>query len=212
LLLFASRCSPPPPPTDSASRQCRRNDATELAHADMTTLPKVDTICTALSLMPTVHVNTVRSFSTHGHQSAAKGSSTTVSRSDIRLIHFFNSAICGLMVRRWRLIGYFPILYNPPTQEPRVKEATRGLASSCCYAGGNGAPHVTLSIAWWAGARTGQARPRGSCARSGSPDEIYSFFGPAILGARHVRKPFLVETEPTRKKQDGFFRYVCRVG
>jgi hypothetical protein len=28
-------------------RQCRRNDATELAHADMTTLPKVDTICTA---------------------------------------------------------------------------------------------------------------------------------------------------------------------
>jgi hypothetical protein len=55
-------------------RQCRRNDATELAHADMTTLPKVDTSCTALSLIPTVNGNTVRSFSTHGHQSASKGS------------------------------------------------------------------------------------------------------------------------------------------
>jgi hypothetical protein len=33
--------------------------------------------------------NTVRSFSTHGHQSAAKGSSTTVSRSDIRFILTF---------------------------------------------------------------------------------------------------------------------------
>jgi hypothetical protein len=39
-------------------RQCRPNDATELAHADMTTLPKVDTNCTALSLMPTVNGNT----------------------------------------------------------------------------------------------------------------------------------------------------------
>jgi hypothetical protein len=51
---------------------------------DMTTLPKVDTNCTVLSLIPTVNGNTVRSFSTHGHQSAAKGSLTTVSRSDIR--------------------------------------------------------------------------------------------------------------------------------
>jgi hypothetical protein len=88
-------------------RQCRRNDATELAHADMTTLPKVDTKCTAPSLMPTVSGNTVLSFSTHGHQSAAKGSSTTVSRSDIRLIQHFDSSALGL-VRRWRLIGYFP--------------------------------------------------------------------------------------------------------
>ena len=54
-----------------------------------TALVKVDTNCTALSLMPTVNGNTVRSFSTHGHQSAAKGSSTTVSRSDIRLILTF---------------------------------------------------------------------------------------------------------------------------
>jgi hypothetical protein len=59
------------------------------ARADMTTLPAVDTICTAPSLIPTVNGNTVRSFSTHGHQSAAKGSSTTVSRSDIRLILTF---------------------------------------------------------------------------------------------------------------------------
>jgi hypothetical protein len=35
--------------------------------------------CTAPSLIPTVNGNTVRSFSTHGQRSAAKGSSTTVS-------------------------------------------------------------------------------------------------------------------------------------
>jgi hypothetical protein len=61
---------------------------------------------------------TIRSFSTHGHQSAAKGSSTTVSRSAIRLSQLF-IRLCGLMVRRWRLIGSFPILYNPPTIRPR---------------------------------------------------------------------------------------------
>ena len=48
--------------------------------------------------------NTVRSFSTHGQQSAAQGSSTTVSRSDIRLIHHFDFSAHGL-VRRWRLTG-----------------------------------------------------------------------------------------------------------
>jgi hypothetical protein len=37
-----------------------------------------------------------------------------VSRSDIRLISTFYIRLCGLMVRRWRLIGYFPILHNPP--------------------------------------------------------------------------------------------------
>jgi hypothetical protein len=58
-------------------------------YSDMTTLRKVDTSCTALSLMPTIIGNTVRSFSTHGHQSAAEGSSSTASRSDIRLILTF---------------------------------------------------------------------------------------------------------------------------
>jgi hypothetical protein len=51
-------------------------------------------------------------FSTHGQQSAAKGSSTTVSRSDIRLIQNLDSSAHGL-VRRWLLIGYSPILYYP---------------------------------------------------------------------------------------------------
>jgi hypothetical protein len=60
------------------------------ACADMATLPKVDTNCTAPSLIPTVNGNTVRSFSTHGQQSAAKGRSTTVSRSDIRLIRYLD--------------------------------------------------------------------------------------------------------------------------
>ena len=48
--------------------------------SSLTTLPKVAP--TAPSLIPTLYGNTVRSFSTHGQQSAAKGSSTTVSRSD----------------------------------------------------------------------------------------------------------------------------------
>jgi hypothetical protein len=72
---------------------------------------QVETNCTALSLIPTVNGNMVRSFSTHGHQSAAKGSLTTVSCSDIRLIQHLDSSGHGL-VRRWRLIGYFPTL--PP--------------------------------------------------------------------------------------------------
>jgi hypothetical protein len=74
----------------------------------------VDTKCTALSLIPTGNGNTVRSFSTHGQQSAAKGSSTTVSRSDTRLIQYLDSSAHGL-VRRWLLIGYFPTHLLPLT-------------------------------------------------------------------------------------------------
>jgi hypothetical protein len=80
-----SRLDPSPPSNTSqhgSHRQCRRNDA------ELTTPPKVDTKCTALCLMPTVNGNTVRSFSTLGQQSAAKGGSTTVSRSDIINITF----------------------------------------------------------------------------------------------------------------------------
>jgi hypothetical protein len=40
----------------------------------------------------TVNGNTVRSFSAHRHLSAAQGSSTTVSRSDIRLIQYLDSS------------------------------------------------------------------------------------------------------------------------
>jgi hypothetical protein len=52
--------------------------------------------------------------SLRGQQSAAKGSSTTVSRSDIRLIQHLDSSAHGL-VWRWRLIGYFPIHLVPAT-------------------------------------------------------------------------------------------------
>jgi hypothetical protein len=82
------------------------------ARAEMTTLPQVDTKCTTLSLIPRVNGNTARSFSTHGQQSAAKGSLTIVSRSDIRLIQRKDSSADGL-VRRWRLIGYLPIHVSP---------------------------------------------------------------------------------------------------
>ena len=54
--------------------------------------PRADTECTTPSLIPTVNGNSVRSFSTHGQQSAAKGSLTTVSRSDIRLIQHLDSS------------------------------------------------------------------------------------------------------------------------
>jgi hypothetical protein len=83
------------------------------ARAGVTTLPKVDTKCTTPSLIPTVDGNTVRSFSTHGQQSAAKGSSTTVSRSDIPINSTFGLSAHGL-VRRWLFIGYFPIHLKPP--------------------------------------------------------------------------------------------------
>jgi hypothetical protein len=58
---------------------------------------------TAPSLIPTVNGNTVRSFPTHRQQPAAQGSSTNVSRSDIRLIQHFDSSAHGL-VRRWLLL------------------------------------------------------------------------------------------------------------
>jgi hypothetical protein len=67
------------------------------ARAEMTALPKVDTKCTTPSLIPTVNGNTVRSFSSHGQQSAAEGSSTTVARSDIRLIQYLDSSARGLV-------------------------------------------------------------------------------------------------------------------
>jgi hypothetical protein len=54
----------------------------------------------------------VRSFSTHGHLSAAKGSSSTSHARNPFNLNFLIQ-LCGLMVRKWRLIGYFPILYNP---------------------------------------------------------------------------------------------------
>jgi hypothetical protein len=65
------------------------------ARAEVTTLPKVDTKCTALSLIPTVNDNTLLSFSTHGQLSAAQGSPTTVSGSDIRLIQHLDFSALG---------------------------------------------------------------------------------------------------------------------
>jgi hypothetical protein len=95
------------------------------ARADMRTLPKVDTKRTTPSLIPTVNGNTVRSFSTHEQRSAAKGSSTTVSRSDIRLIQHLDSSALGL-VRRWRLVGYFPTHVVERGCTPPARGATTG--------------------------------------------------------------------------------------
>jgi hypothetical protein len=75
------------------------------AHAEMTALPKGDTNWTTPSLIPTVTGNTVRSFSTHGQQSAAKGSSTTVSHAlTSDSTQHLDSSAHGL-VRRWLSTG-----------------------------------------------------------------------------------------------------------
>jgi hypothetical protein len=108
----------PPSSETPPTAQCRRNDATEFDHAEMTALSKGDTNCAAPSLIPTVNGNTVLSFSTHGQQSAANGSLTTVARSDIRLIQRSDSSALG-WVRRWLIIGYvfihlFPHLLPHP--------------------------------------------------------------------------------------------------
>jgi hypothetical protein len=49
-----------------------------------------------------------------------------LSQLDTRSIQHFDSTACGLMVRRWRLIGYFPILYYPQLEVP-----PRGHLTSC---------------------------------------------------------------------------------
>jgi hypothetical protein len=98
------------------------------ARAEMTALPKVDTKCTTPSLIPTVNDNTVRSFSTHGQQSAAQGSSTTVSRSDIRLIQYLDSSALGFG-QEVALNCYFPIHVLP--RPPRGTHRERGRVWSC---------------------------------------------------------------------------------
>jgi hypothetical protein len=67
-----------------------------------------------LVLAPQPPGNTVRSFSTHGQQSAAKGSSTTVSRFDIRLIQHLDSS-AHVLVRMSLFIGCFLIIYYTST-------------------------------------------------------------------------------------------------
>jgi hypothetical protein len=99
----------------------RRAVAAELADEALQWIATrtVDVVTPSPSLIPTVNGNTVRSFSTHGQQSAAKGSSATVSRSDIRIIQHLDSSALGL-VRRWLLIGAVSLsTYPPPPPRPQ---------------------------------------------------------------------------------------------
>jgi hypothetical protein len=86
-------------------QRCAYNDATELAHADMTTLPKKDTNCTALSLMPAIIgiLVVTRSQLLYARTSVRSEKKARPRLTlGIRLIlTFFDSAQC-LMVRRWR--------------------------------------------------------------------------------------------------------------
>jgi hypothetical protein len=64
--------------------------ATELAHADMTALPKTDTNCTALSLMPAIIGNTfAASLRTDICPQRKEGSSTSHARNPFNLNLFF---------------------------------------------------------------------------------------------------------------------------
>jgi hypothetical protein len=94
-----------------------------------TTLPKTDTNYTALSLMPAITGNTfAASLRTDICPQREESSSTSHARNPFNL-NFFDSAQC-LMVRRWRLIGYFPILYNPSSRSrERFLQAPLGLGS-----------------------------------------------------------------------------------
>jgi hypothetical protein len=107
------------------------------AHAEVTALPNVDTKCTAPSLIPTVNGNTVRSSSTHGQQSAAQGSSTAASRSDIsdiRLIQYLDSSALGWsgVALHWQLP--YPLLppaaHGAPTPPAHSAAAVRWRGSS----------------------------------------------------------------------------------
>jgi hypothetical protein len=76
--------------------QRRRNDATELAHADMTALPKTDTNCTALSLIPTITGNTfAASLRTDICPQRKESSSTSHARNPFNLNFFVGSVSDG---------------------------------------------------------------------------------------------------------------------
>jgi hypothetical protein len=88
----------------AVTRACLPSPTPRLAHADMLTLPKTDTNCTALSLMPAITGHTfAASLRTDICPQRKESSSTSHARNPFNL-NFFDSAQC-LMVRRWRLIG-----------------------------------------------------------------------------------------------------------
>jgi hypothetical protein len=92
--------------------------------------------------------------SSHGQQSAAKGSLTTVSRSDIRSIQYLDSSALG-SVRRWRLIGYFPFHLLPHRRISLISlflthDAHHGdspTASPCAHTGTHGQRTLHASLA-----------------------------------------------------------------
>ena len=69
---------------------------------------KMDTDCTALSLIPTVNGNTVRSFNYARTTVRSQGGSSTVSRSDIRLIQHLDLSAHGLVRRGRSKLALFP--------------------------------------------------------------------------------------------------------
>ena len=65
-------------------------------------------------------------------------------------LNFFDSAQC-LMVRKWRLIGYFPILYNPNMERSEHSEAWN--LNTTCRVARLGPPTHAERAGEWGGVR-----------------------------------------------------------
>jgi hypothetical protein len=75
-----------------------------VAPLQCTTLPKVDPNCTAPSLIPKVNGNTFAA-SLHTDISPQRKEARCLTLLTSDLSNFLTPRLCGLMVRRWRLIG-----------------------------------------------------------------------------------------------------------
>ena len=91
-------CAPPPPPPAQVAALVAPLLRVALAAFNMRAGPGPPAVAgLSLSHRRSHPPSIVRSFSTHGQLSAAQGSLTTVSRSDVRLIQHLDSSALGLV-------------------------------------------------------------------------------------------------------------------
>jgi hypothetical protein len=147
---------------------------------------------TTLSLIPTVDGNTVRSFSPHGQLSAAQGSSTTVSRSDIRLIQHLDFSAQG-SVRSSAYLAISLPLINPPHALPLSpspglpRPHSHSLSRGGAARGAGGTPSRSWTARarrWW---RTSPRRAWPGWGPSGPPPRRGR--GAASAPSRRCRRP-----------------------
>jgi hypothetical protein len=145
---------PPAPAAPAALSACSNALRSHIPHAPP-------------SLIPTVNGNTVLSFSTHGHQSAAKGSLTTVSRSDIRVIQHLDSSALGL-VRGTSLVLPRPLSTPMHHRQPSHPSGFPLRRHSLLYFSPRVSSHLSASLAALA-ARSPPPRTAAPPAARGSP-------------------------------------------